>query len=81
MKPFFYTIYVNDTSLAHFICLVEQSITSHHPSYEKPMFFKTKEAVSRTGGIHGTRFTIDWRNVVPVDLNDGTKRVDFTTCP
>jgi hypothetical protein len=79
MKPF-YPIYADDRSLAHFICLVEQSITSHHPSHEKSMFFKTKKAVSRTAGIHGTRFTIDWRNIVPVDHNNGAKRVELTAC-
>jgi hypothetical protein len=68
----FYPIYVNDGSLAHFICFVEKSITSHYPSYEKTMFFKTKETVFRTGRIHGTRFAIDWRNIVPVDFNEGT---------
>jgi hypothetical protein len=72
-----YSIYVNDRSLVYFICLVEKSITSHYPSYKKTMFFKTKEAVFRTGGIHGTRFPIDWRNVVPVDFNEGTKRVEI----
>jgi hypothetical protein len=79
MKPF-HPIYANDRGLAHFICLMEQSITCHDPSDEKPMFFKTKEAVFRTGGIHGTGFAIDWRNVVPVDSDEGAKRVKRTAC-
>jgi hypothetical protein len=74
MKPGF-PIHIDQGSLAHFVCLVEQPIAGHNPSDKGPVFLEAQQAVFRTAGIHGTFLTVNWRQVVSMELHQGTKRV------